>query len=338
MNKKNSFWSGKYGPMMIAEIGANHEGNFEQAKKLVRLAIKANVDVIKFQLYSGEGLINKKNSIKRFKQINKFQLKKSQYLYLAKMVKDKGIKYSASVWDVKMINWIDKYMDFYKIGSGDLTAYPVLSEIAKKNKPILFSTGLSNLKEITQTINFLRKSNRIYKEKNNLALLQCTASYPCKLEDLNLNTIEYLRKKTGLTVGFSDHSEGNLAILASYLLGSEIMEFHFTDTRKRKKFRDHKVSLTYKEVITLNNKISEINLMRGSKFKKITFSEKSANHSEIFRRAIYPAKDIMAGEKITKKDLLCLRPNIGLDAREINKILNKKFKKNLYKYEKIKLK
>ena len=189
MNKKNSFWSGKYGPMMIAEIGANHEGNFEQAKKLVRLAIKANVDVIKFQLYSGEGLINKKNSIKRFKQINKFQLKKSQYLYLAKMVKDKGIKYSASVWDVKMINWIDKYMDFYKIGSGDLTAYPVLSEIAKKNKPILFSTGLSNLKEITQTINFLRKSNRIYKEKNNLALLQCTASYPCKLEYLNLNTI-----------------------------------------------------------------------------------------------------------------------------------------------------
>ena len=78
MNKKNYFWSGKYGPMMIAEIGANHEGNFEQAKKLVRLAIKANVDVIKFQLYSGEGLINKKNSIKRFKQINKFQLKKSQ--------------------------------------------------------------------------------------------------------------------------------------------------------------------------------------------------------------------------------------------------------------------
>ena len=118
-------------------------------------------------------------------------MKKSQYLYLAKMVKDKGIKYSASVWDVKMINWIDKYMDFYKIGSGDLTAYPVLSEIAKKNKPILFSTGLSNLKEITQTINFLRKSNRIYKEKNNLALLQCTASYPCKLEDLNLNAIKY---------------------------------------------------------------------------------------------------------------------------------------------------
>ena len=147
-----------------------------------------------------------------------------------------------------------------------------------------------------------------------------------------------MREKTGLTVGFSDHSEGDLAILASYLLGSEIMEFHFTDSRKRKKFRDHKVSLTSKEVLNLNNKISQINMMKGSKFKKITFSEKSANHSEIFRRAIYPARDIKAGEKITKKDFLCLRPNIGLDAREINKILNKRFKKNFYKFEKIKLK
>ena len=142
---------------MIAEIGANHEGNFSSAKKLVKLAIKANVDVIKFQLYTGEGIVNKKISEDRYNHFKKFELNKSQHIYLAKMVKDNGIKYSASVWDIKMIEWIDKFIDFYKIGSGDLTAYPVLDEIAKKKKPILLSTGLSNLNEIKNTINYLKK-------------------------------------------------------------------------------------------------------------------------------------------------------------------------------------
>tara|TARA_B100001057_G_scaffold499059_1_gene608217 strand:- start:8154 stop:9167 length:1014 start_codon:yes stop_codon:yes gene_type:complete len=335
MKNIKNYWVGKYGPMMIAEIGANHEGNFNQAKKLVRLAIKADVDVVKFQLYTGGGIVNKKISKKRFNHFQKFELKKSEHLYLAKMVKDHGLKYSASVWDIKMIDWIDKYMDFYKIGSGDLTAYPVLNEISKKNKPILLSTGLSNLKEIINTINFLKTRNKYYRKKNNIALLQCTAAYPCKDSELNLSTINYLKKKTGLRVGFSDHSEGDLAILSSYLLGSEIMEFHFTETRIGKKFRDHQVSLTTAEVLKLNNQLMRVNLMKGNKIKNITYTEKKKSHHKSFRRAIYPARDINKGEIIKSQDLICLRPNVGLDARFFDKILNKKSKKKLVKLQKI---
>ena len=321
---------------MIAEIGANHEGNFSSAKKLVKLAIKANVDVIKFQLYTGEGIVNKKISEDRYKHFKKFELTKSQHIYLAKLVKDSGIKYSASVWDIKMIEWIDKFMDFYKIGSGDLTAYPVLDEIAKRRKPILLSTGLSNLKEIKNTINYLKKIDKFYQNRNNLALLQCTSSYPCYEKELNLNTINFLKKKTSLSVGFSDHSEGQLAILAAYLLGSEIMEFHFTDTRQGRKFRDHKVSLTYKEVLTLNEQIKRVNVMKGEKIKKMTKSEKLSKNLTSFRRGIFPARNIKAGETIKRNDLICLRPNVGLDARNIKKILNKKINKSFKKLQIIK--
>ena len=336
MNFKKNYWIGKHGPMMIAEIGANHEGNFRSAKKLVKLAIKAKVDVIKFQLYTGGGVVNKKNFEDRYNHFRKFELNKSQHIYLAKMVKDSGIKYSASVWDLKMIDWIDRYMDFYKIGSGDLTAYPVLDEIAKRRKPILLSTGLSNLLEIKKTISYLKKTDKFYQNKNNLALLQCTSSYPCDERELNLNTINFLKKKTGLSVGFSDHSEGQLAILAAYFLGSEIMEFHFTDSRSGRKFRDHKVSLTYKEVLILNEQIKRANIMRGDKIKKITKSEKLSKNLISFRRGIFPARDIKAGETIKKNDLICLRPNVGLDARDIKKILNKKISKDLKKLQIIK--
>ena len=133
MNIKKNYWIGKHGPMMIAEIGANHEGNFSSAKKLVKLAIKANVDVIKFQLYTGEGIVNKKISEDRYNHFKKFELNKSQHIYLAKMVKDNGIKYSASVWDIKMIGWIDKFIDFYKLDLEILQLTRYLMKLQKKN-------------------------------------------------------------------------------------------------------------------------------------------------------------------------------------------------------------
>ena len=336
-SKRKSFWSGKYGPMLIAEIGANHEGNFSEAKKLVKLAIKADVDVIKFQLYTGAGIVNKEISKKRFKHFKKFELSKSQHIYLAQMVKDNGKKYSASVWDLNMIPWINKYMNFYKIGSGDLTAYPVIKKIAERKKPILLSSGLSNFDEIKSAIRFISKQNKFYNNKKNIALLQCTSSYPCEDDEINLQSIRYLKKKTGLHIGFSDHSIGSIALLASYFKEAEIMEFHFTDTREGKSFRDHKVSLTASEVKFLQENFLRIKLFNGKFEKKITPSEKRSKNNISFRRAIYPARNINAGEIIKEQDLICLRPCIGIDARLINKILNKKTKKKLKKLQKINL-
>ena len=196
-------WQGKYGPLLIAEIGGNHEGNFNYAKKLTRQAIKSGVDVIKYQLYTGDGIVNKKISPERNKHFKKFELTKQQHIQLAKMCINAGVQYNASIWDLEMIEWIDKYIKFYKIGSGDLTAYPIIKEFAKRGKPILLSTGLSDLDEIKSTLNFIRKTNSIYKRKNMIAIMQCTSMYPCNDDDVNLNVIDNLKKSFNLNIGYS---------------------------------------------------------------------------------------------------------------------------------------
>ena len=332
---KKTFWAGKSGPLLIAEIGGNHEGDFNYAKKLVKLAISSGVDVIKLQLYTGGQLVNRVESKDRFNHFKKFELTKVQHIYLAKLCNSHGVKYLASVWDLQMLKWIDKYLPFYKIGSGDLTAFPIIKEFARRRKPIILSTGLSNLNEITQTIAFLQKENKIYKNKNKLALLQCTSCYPTIDEEVNLKTMQTLKKKANLTVGYSHHNSGSLALLTAYTLGAEILEFHFTDERKGKIFRDHKISLNKSETISLIKDIKRIKNILGSSEKKATKNEIKSKNIITFRRAIYPIKDLKKGYKIKESDLVCLRPNHGVDARDIKRLIGKKLKKNLKRFKRI---
>ena len=330
-------WQGKNGPLLIAEIGGNHEGNFNYAKQLTRQAIKSGVDVIKYQLYTGDGIVNKKISPERNKHFKKFELTKQQHIQLAKMCINAGVQYNASIWDLEMIEWIDEYIKFYKIGSGDLTAYPIIREFAMRGKPILLSTGLSNLEEIKNTLNFIRKTNSIYKRKNMIAIMQCTSMYPCNDEDVNLNVIDNLKKSFNLNIGYSHHSFGDLALYVAYMKGAKILEFHFTDDRKGKTFRDHKISLDGKEVKNLVLKFKRIKKLLGNNKKIALKSEIKSGHLKSFRRAIYLNKDIKKGDEIKKDDLICLRPNVGLDARKENMILNKKSPKNFKAFKKINL-
>lgn len=331
----NNNWKGKNGPLLIAEIGGNHEGSFAYAKKLTKLAIKSGADVIKFQIYTGDTLVNKIHSPARNEHFKKFQLRKDQHIYLAKMCKKNGAKYLSSVWDLKSLDWIDKYLDFYKIGSGDLTCYPIIKELAKRGKPIILSSGLSKMEELNKTIKFLIKQNSKYKLKRNLSILQCTSTYPTFDEETNLNVINTISKNKNITPGYSDHTIGNLALKIAYSMGAQILEFHFTDTRKNKTFRDHKVSLTGQETVELINDINRIRKLQGSDIKKPTKNEIKTQHVKSFRRAIFLNKDCIKGYKVKEKDLIALRPNVGLDARNYKKIIGKKLNKNIKKLEKI---
>jgi N-acetylneuraminate synthase/N,N'-diacetyllegionaminate synthase len=344
---KNYNWKGKNGPLLIAEIGGNHEGNFEQAKKLVKLAFKTQVDIIKLQLYHGRTLVSPFESKDRFNHFQKFELSKKENIYLAEMCIDNGFKYLASVWDLKILDWIDKYLDYYKIGSGDLTAFPIIEGFAKKGKPIILSTGLSTMNEIIQTIRFIQKVNPIYENKNYLSLLQCTSSYPTADEEVNLLAIQYLKEKTGMPVGYSDHTLDDFAIRLAYTLGAEIIEFHFTDSRKGKIFRDHQISLTMPEVINLTEFIKKrekidtlknfnrAKIIMGNKNKEPTKNEVSSNNLISFRRGVYSKKALKKGHIINEKDLVFLRPNHGTDVRDYKSIIGKKVLKNIHQYERI---
>lgn len=330
----NAF-KGKYGPLLIAEIGSNHEGNFDYAKKLIELAISTNVDCIKLQLYKADTIVSPVESLERNLHFKKFELKKDQYLKLANIVKDSGLKFIASVWDNEMIEWIDDFISIYKIGSGDLTAYPIIKIIAETGKPIILSTGLSTMDEILDAISYIQKENNLYYDSNYLALLQCTSMYPIDNTDANLNVILELVKKTNLTIGYSDHTIGIDALKYAYAMGAKILEFHFTDIREEKEFRDHKVSLIPDEVAELINQIKLINELKGSPIKKPTKIEIDNMHHISFRRAVYLRESKPKGYKVQEKDLILLRPNVGIDARDWKKVIGKCLRKDFKAFERI---
>jgi len=331
---KNNF-KGKHGPLLIAEIGGNHEGNFEYAKKLTELAISTDVDYVKFQLYTGDTLVSKVESPVRNEHFKKFELTKQQHRELAKMITDAGIGYMASIWDENMFDWVDEFMPIYKVGSGDLTALSVLKSIAKKNKPIIISSGLATEDEVLHTIDFLQSVNQTYKNPEALAVLQCTSMYPINKSDANLSVIDKFKKITGLTVGYSDHTEGLDALKYAYAMGAEVLEFHFTDSREGKEFRDHKVSLIPSEVKVLIDEIKLINTLKGTNDKKPLQIEIENEHHISFRRAVYPKQDLKAGSVLTEDNLICLRPLHGIDAREYYSILGKTLTKDVKEHEKL---
>lgn len=330
-------WKGQNGPLLIAEIGGNHEGNFEYAKELCRLAIESGTDVVKFQIYTGDTLVSPVESPDRNKHFKKFELTPDQHKELAQMVLDAGLKYTASVWDIESLPWIDPYIEFYKIGSGDLTAYPVIAAIAKLKKPIVISTGLATEQEVQETVAYIQSLDEMYKLPENLAILQCTSMYPIEYADANLNVMLRLKELTGLSVGYSDHTVDMRAMQYAYAMGAEILEFHFTDKKEGREFRDHKVSLTKDDVQALIAELNIITVLKGSFVKQPTNIELETNHVTSFRRAVYPKVAIAAGSEITAEQLTCLRPNQGTDARAFESLIGKKVKKDIAAFEKINL-
>ena len=326
---------GKHGPLLIAEIGGNHEGNFEYAKKLCQLAIDSDVDYIKFQIYTGDKLVSKLESPIRNKHFKKFELTKENHIYLAKMIKEAGLFYTSSVWDIESLEWLNPFVDIYKIGSGDLTAYPMLKKTAKMGKPIIISTGLSKEQEVLNAIKYIQNINSDYKLKDMLGVLQCTSMYPIPFEDANLNVMRRLKELTDLTVGYSDHTEGSKAMYYATAIGAEILEFHFTDSRENKSFRDHMVSLTKDEVKELISEIKTIEKLKGSYVKKPLKIEIDNGHHLSFRRSVYPSRNIKADEILSEENLTVLRPNHGIDARDYDKLIGKKAVTDLLMHQKI---
>ena len=168
--------------------------------------------------------------------------------------------------------------------------------------------------------------------------MQCTSTYPTNDDEINLNCIKTLSNQTKMTIGYSDHSLGDLALKAAFVKGAQVLEFHFTDTRINKKFRDHKISLTFKETQNVIKDISRLRKLLGISLKKPTKNEIKSGHIKSFRRGVYPKKILEIGYKIKMEDLTFLRPNHGVDARNYKKIIGKKVLKKIKPFEKISFK
>jgi len=319
-------WTSASGVYLIAEIGGNHEGDFEYATELTALACSSGVDAVKFQIYTGDSLVSPVEDFDRNHHFKRFELTPDQHISLARQCKKEGVSYLASVWNPEVIKWIDPWLEFYKIGSGDLTAWPMIQAISAIGKPIVLSTGLASLGEIIETVEYLQSMNKMYKDPKNLALLQCTSMYPIADSDVNLRVMDTMRHEFGVAVGYSDHTVGTMAVETAVAMGAEIIEMHFTDDRSGKNFRDHQVSFTKDEIIQLIAKIKKIKTLQGTGNKQPLPVEIDAGHVKSFRRAVYPARALPEGTILSKDDLTILRPNIGIDARMFESLLGRQIR------------
>jgi len=314
---------------IIAEIGGNHEGNFEYAKKLTKLAAESGADAVKFQIYTGDTLVNPVYDSKRNKHFKKFELTRNQYIELAQYCEELNITFMASVWDLEAFEYIDKYIPIYKIGSGDMTAYNLIKKMVLTKKPIILSTGLSTFDEVSNVINFINLTDSDYIADKKLALLQCTSMYPIPDEDANLNVMRAYQNAFDIPIGYSDHTIGLDALEISVAMGAKIIEVHFTDTREGKEFRDHQVSATKEEIQNLIKKIKKIKILQGDFIKEPTMSELKAGHVKSFRRGIFAAKKLIKGHILQEEDLITLRPFVNQGAENFYELIGTKLQEDV---------
>ncbi|MDD5086534.1 MAG: N-acetylneuraminate synthase [Candidatus Nanoarchaeia archaeon] len=325
-----------YPVFIIAEAGVNHNGDFKLAKKLIDAANEAGADAVKFQTFKSENVTSKYTSNSSYAErnigkketmlemIKKLEISYDNFKKLKRYCDEKGIIFLSTPHSDDAIEFLEPLMPLYKIPSPDITNIPFLKAIAKKRKPIILSTGIATMKEVTEAVELIKKEGN-----NKIILMQCTTNYPCKLEDVNLRAMQTLRKKTGLLVGFSDHTIGIEASMLAVKLGAVVIERHFT-LNKALPGPDHKASLSPDElkklVKAISNKDYKIppekeELILGSSYKKPTAAEKEI--AKVIRKSIIAKVKIPKGAVITGDMLIIKRPGTGIPSKDIDKVIGK---------------
>ena len=328
--------------IIIAEAGVNHCGKISIAKKMVDAAKKLKANYIKFQTFNPDLLstksaklaeYQKKNTkyTNQYKMLKRLALTKKDTEKIYNYCKRKKIGFLSTAFDLESAKFLLKFkMDYAKIPSGEITNFPLINFLSKKYKKIILSTGMSNMAEINWALNILKK-NKV--KKNNIILLHCTSAYPAPVGELNLNSIQFLKKKLNLKVGYSDHSTSTLTPIIAASLGAVLIEKHFT-LNKKFKGPDHKSSINTNEFTEVINGIKFMKHAAGNEIKKCTISENK--NKNLVRKSIYALKDIKKGEKFSEQNLVTLRPDKGISAMFWKKVIGKKAKKNFKKFTLIK--
>ncbi len=321
--------------LIIAEIGVNHNGDINKAKKLIEIASEAGADVVKFQTFNSEDLSTNYAPLAEYQEQNspelkdqsnllkKLELTEADHFILKKYAEKFDIEFLSTAFTVQSVDFLSRLgLRRWKIPSGEINNIKLLEKIALLNQPIIISTGMSCLGEIETAINTLTSKN-LNKEK--ITILHCNTAYPTPLEDVNLNVIKTLRSSFGVNVGYSDHTLGIEVSTAAVALGSSVIEKHITLDRNLPG-PDHKASLEPDEFKNLIKSIRNVTIALGSKIKQPTKSEEI--NINIARKSIVASKFIKTGEIFTEENLTSKRPATGVPPNLMYLILGKKSNRN----------
>jgi N,N'-diacetyllegionaminate synthase len=321
---------------IIAEAGVNHNGSLSKAKKLIDIAVKAKADAVKFQTFKAENIIVPKGPKAKYhiettgsnKSLSWFNLLKSQEISLnmhkelIKYCNKKKITFLSTAYDQDSAILLNKLkIPAFKIASTDNDNYPFISFMKKFNKPIILSTAMSTFEEVKFAYRLLKKNNF---EK--FSIMQCTGSYPTKIENTNLNVIDQYKKNFKCPIGFSDHTEGSTAAICAVAKHIKIIEKHFTISKKLNG-PDHRMSLEPKELIEYIKSIRLAEKSLGMKNKQILLSEKE--NKKKLKKSLVAKRFIKKGQKISRNLIDIKRPGNGIRPKDIKKVLGKKTNCNI---------
>jgi N,N'-diacetyllegionaminate synthase len=314
---------------VIAEAGVNHNGNLQLAKQLVDVAAQADADAVKFQSFRAEEVVSMgapkagyqiettgaRES--QFDMIKRLELSADAHRELIGHCRLRGIQFLSTPFDFDSADLLETLgVPAFKIPSGEVTNWPFLEHIASKKRPVIISTGMSDLGEVEQAVSVLRSAGC-----SELVILHCTSSYPAPPESVNLRAMRTMEDAFQVPVGFSDHTQGMEAALAAVAMGASVIEKHFTLDRCLPG-PDHKASLEPGELAALIRSIRIVESVLGDGLKRSTSVERDVK--SVARRSIVSRETISSGTVITRELIAFKRPGTGIAPSEFARVIGRK--------------
>lgn len=319
--------------LIIAEAGVNHNGSLDIAKLLVDKAVEAGVDIIKFQTFKAENLVSKsakqadyqkrnigiKTDDSQLNMLKKLELSEQDHQELMAYCIERGIRFFSTAFDLESIEYLHSLnLGLWKIPSGEITNYPYLKKIAQYYEPVILSTGMCEMGDVSAAMNVLINNGV---RKDQITILHCNTEYPTPYEDVNLLAMLELQKVFQCKVGYSDHTKGIEVPIAAVAMGASVIEKHFTLNRNMEG-PDHKASLEPEELTEMVNAIRNIEKALGSGKKTVSNSERK--NMAIARKSIVAAYPIKKGELLTEQNLTVKRPGTGISPMHWEEVIGTK--------------
>lgn len=310
---------------IIAEIGSNHDGSIDTAKRLIKAAKEAGADAVKFQSFTAEGLVNPLKPGKDggwshnpvYELINSLTLPAEWHGELKEFCESISVTFLSAPFDEGRAELLEGIgVKAFKIASGDVTDERLLRKVASFKKPVILSTGASYMDEVERAVNTLRQNGC-----NEVAILHCSSLYPPSFEDINLRSMVTLKEKFSCPVGFSDHTPGSTLPVAAVALGGTIIEKHITYSRA-KTGPDHPYAMEVDEFGRMVTDVRNLEKALGDWVKKP--SEAELPMRVLARRGVYARLDIKRGERITAEMLKTVRQAYGLTPYDLGSVIGKR--------------
>ncbi|MFA4833304.1 MAG: N-acetylneuraminate synthase family protein [Patescibacteria group bacterium] len=326
----------------IADIGANFDGDLNKAKRLALAVKEAGGDAVKIQSFLAPKIISGKGfASMQLKGIHgswgrpvdeifkEAEFPREWHKEFFDYCREIGIMATSSPYDFEAVDLMEQCgVDFYKIGSGDITWHEMLKYIAGKNKPMILATGASSLDEVDEAVEVIKSTGN-----HNLILLQCITNYPSKIESANINVLKTYQNRYNIIIGYSDHAPTDIVPLGAVALGAKVIEKHFT-FNKKDKGPDHSHSMEPQEFSDMVKHVRQLEEALGSGKKEVV--EEESETVVVQRRSLYASSEIAKGGEITSNNIIELRPALGILPKFKSLIIGKKVKRTIEVGEPIK--